>query len=359
MPLLNPRLPAAEPALTGRLRALRHETVFALTRVLDALSASTPEQDPTERESPASIEAALHVDSLQAALEFGDVEAYAESLAWLERFQRGSANAAERILASLHSLTVLLLDRLDEREGAVVARYLAAAWDTYAELRTSPAATLETPRPWPEVEQFESALLAGDVRAALATLDEAQNRGASLVDFEVHVIQPALYRIGDRWQCAGISVAQEHLASAIAQSVMAQGLLRHAPSGLPGLRVLLACVKGNRHSLGLRIVADALQVAGAEVQFLGGDVPSASLVQQVRTWRPDVLGLSVMFPQHLQTARRLVQRIREEMSSSAPKALLGGLGVPLFPSLTRRVGADFVCRDAKEAVAVVAGAAAG
>lgn len=134
---------------------------------------------------------------------------------------------------------------------------------------------------------------------------------------------------------------------------MAQGLLRYEPAGVLGRRVLLACVKGNRHSLGLRVVADAVQLAGAEVQFLGGDVPSAGLVQQVRTWRPHVLGLSATFPQHFQTARRLIQRIRLEMGDDAPKAMLGGLGVPLYPSLTRRVDADFVCSDAKEAVAAI------
>lgn len=198
MTFLDSPLPAAGSALPARLRDLRHEAVFALTRVLDALSFSAPEQDPSERESPSAIEAALHVDCLQGALEFGDVEAYAESLAWLERFQRVSANPAERILASLHALTVLLLDRLEERDGAVVARYLAAAWEAYSGLRSQPQTKSDGSSAWPDAERFEAVLLKGDVRAALAMLDESLARGVGLVDFEVHVIQPALYRIGER-----------------------------------------------------------------------------------------------------------------------------------------------------------------
>jgi methanogenic corrinoid protein MtbC1 len=71
-------------------------------------------------------------------------------------------------------------------------------------------------------EGFLSALLAADVPAARAVLDEAVSEGLSVRSSYLDVLQPTLYEIGWRWSRAEISVAQEHLATATAQSAMAR-----------------------------------------------------------------------------------------------------------------------------------------
>ena len=99
---------------------------------------------------------------------------------------------------------------------------------------------------------------------------------------------PSLYRIGEKWQANKVSVAQEHIASAIVQLAMTAGLLRSQPPPMVGKRVLLACVAANNHAIGLRMVSDAFQLAGWEVQYLGADVPTSALVGQVVEWKPDL-----------------------------------------------------------------------
>ncbi len=137
-------------------------------------------------------------------------------------------------------------------------------------------------------------------------MDKCIDAGGSLVDFEGRVIQPSLYSIGEKWQVGEVTVAQEHMASAIVQAVMTAGLLRSPPPVLIGKRVLLACVAGNHHAIGLRMVCDAFQLAGWDVQYLGADVPTESLLDQVAKWKPDLLALSASFAQHLATVKDVI-----------------------------------------------------
>jgi methanogenic corrinoid protein MtbC1 len=67
-----------------------------------------------------------------------------------------------------------------------------------------------------------------------------------------------------------ITVADEHLATALTHRVMASvyGPSFGRATSRPG-RILLAAVEGQRHSLGLRMAADVLELGGYEVNYLG------------------------------------------------------------------------------------------
>jgi methanogenic corrinoid protein MtbC1 len=205
-----------------------------------------------------------------------------------------------------------------------------------------------------ECLEFESALLAGDRKAAAAVVSARLARGHSLVDTELQVIQPALYGIGRKWEQNLVSVAQEHLATAIAQSVMIQELARSEPSEANGKKVVLACVAGNHHDVGLQMVADAFQLSGWEVNYLGADVPTPSLVQYIGSWKPDLVGLSISFAQQLPAARDIVSRMVEEFGDQRPPVIVGGLALNTFEGLAEPIGADGWGHDAAGAVATAA-----
>src|SRR6202030_3719458 len=129
----------------------------------------------------------------------------------------------------------------------------------------------------------------------LAVVNRYIDSGHDLIDVEVQVIQAAMYRIGEKWQLNQGTVAQDDIAPAIVQWVMTAALLRSTPLQLLGKRVLLACVASNRHTIGLRMVADSFQLAGWDIQYLGADVPTPSLIGQIAEWSPDLVGLSLSF----------------------------------------------------------------
>jgi diguanylate cyclase (GGDEF)-like protein len=139
------------------------------------------------------------------------------------------------------------------------------------------------------------------------------------------VIAPAMWRIGELWEQGAVSVADEHLATALTHQTMAAiygPSLGHKVK--PG-RILLAAVEGEQHALGLRMAADVLELAGYETIYLGADVPTAALVQAVAARSPDLVGLSATMPSSIQALDRAIaeiQRVNPDLI-----VLFGGQGV--------------------------------
>ena len=119
------------------------------------------------------------------------------------------------------------------------------------------------------VQAFGEVLRVGDPRDAAVVVDDALASGLSSVEVQSRVIAPAMWGIGELWERGGLSVAQEHLATAVSHHVLARlypGVLGHVRRG--GDTVVVAAVHGEHHVLGLRMVADVFEGAGFDVRFL-------------------------------------------------------------------------------------------
>jgi diguanylate cyclase (GGDEF)-like protein len=167
----------------------------------------------------------------------------------------------------------------------------------------------------------------GDPAAATAVVDDALRQGLSAVAIQSRVIAPAMREIGELWERGGLTVAEEHLASAVSYHVLTRlypGLLRQ--SIRQGDTVLVAAVHGEHHVLGLRMVADVLDGAGFDVRYLGPDVPESSLLAWVQDHEPAVVALGVTMPMGAVTLARELQTLRD----LAPRIrlVIGGQGVP-------------------------------
>lgn len=100
-------------------------------------------------------------------------------------------------------------------EGATVAQVLAEAHAGFLRAESGLPAPELSQTVWAEAAEFAALLVRGESHNALAMMHRMLDSGHSLIDFEMHVIQPAMYQIGEQWQQNQISVAQEHMASAI------------------------------------------------------------------------------------------------------------------------------------------------
>jgi methanogenic corrinoid protein MtbC1 len=199
-------------------------------------------------------------------------------------------------------------------------------------------------------QRYLAAQLAGDRREALRLLvDEGLLRGVPLQDIHLKVIQSAQYEIGRLWQENRISVAQEHLATAISQLALSH-LYRHLPRDPSnGKVVMLACVEGELHEVGARVASDFLEMAGFDVRFLGANVPTSHLVRMVREQTPDLLALSVTMTYHLPALRTALEQVR----AAAPKLpiAVGGLAFTWAPGLEKDLSVTFHGSDARALVA--------
>jgi diguanylate cyclase (GGDEF)-like protein len=160
-------------------------------------------------------------------------------------------------------------------------------------------------------EEFELALLDVDPARAYAVTRRGLDCGLGLGQVYGEVIAPALWKVGDLWEAGEISVADEHLATAMTYRVMV-GLYASTLGAEPaGGRVLLAGVEGEQHVVGLRMAADVLEVAGYEATYLGADVPTADLLGAIEQMGPDLLAISATMPFSAQALRQAIARVRE------------------------------------------------
>lgn len=170
---------------------------------------------------------------------------------------------------------------------------------------------------------FQKALLAADRSGAEDAVERALDAGIGPIAVQVLVIEPAMRGIGESWEHNEITVADEHLATAICHQVMARmfdALIVAPPRSRE--RVLLAAVEGQEHVLGLRMIADVLDGAGYYVQYLGASVPVDALRQFAAEHEPAVTGLSYSVAINMEFLVESLFAIREATPES--RIMLGG-----------------------------------
>jgi MerR family transcriptional regulator, light-induced transcriptional regulator len=208
-------------------------------------------------------------------------------------------------------------------------------------------------------QAYLAALLDGDRRRAFRLIDEARAAGSGIEEIYVDVFQPALREIGRLWQQNRITVADEHLATAITQAAMARLYDELFSLAQPtGPTLVAACADVERHEVGLRMLCDLLELQGWDTTYLGGSVPVTSLVRMLESKRPDVLALSATLPSHLPRLRAMILAVRAALGDDAPTILVGGRPFIRDPTLCERLGGDLTARDAREAVERLASHAA-
>lgn len=202
-------------------------------------------------------------------------------------------------------------------------------------------------------EYMDAMLLRERHRAADLVL-EAAGRGAPIGDLYLHVLQPVQYEIGWLWQTGKISVGHEHYCTNATQLVMSMLYPRMFSGNHSGKRILAACVQGELHELGLRMLSDFFEMAGWDTQFLGANTPRDGVVAMMGEWRPDVVAVGVTMHYHLDEARALVQAVRAAPGCGDVKVLVGGYTCRVAEDLWRKLGADGTADDAQKALALAA-----
>lgn len=196
----------------------------------------------------------------------------------------------------------------------------------------------------PRPEMFADVLIGRSPReartAALGLLDQGILPRALYLE----VLGPALREVGSRWQLGQISVAQEHLATAIVTSLMATVAPRLAEPPPVDRRAVLACTDGELHDVGLRMVGDFLEADGWDVLFLGALTPPDDLVRLVAETRPDAVGLSTALTTHLASAGQTISAIRDV--GEPPFIMVGGQAYGVDGAAAQGLGADAWLADA-------------
>jgi 5-methyltetrahydrofolate--homocysteine methyltransferase len=113
----------------------------------------------------------------------------------------------------------------------------------------------------------------------------------------------------------------------------------------------IVTVKGDIHDIGKNIVAILLKGAGYEVNDLGTDVSTEKIVDIVREYKPDYLGLSALLTTTMVAMGEVIEALKENGLRDKVKVLIGGAAVS--NEYAKEIGADAYCVDGFEAIKVL------
>ena len=206
-------------------------------------------------------------------------------------------------------------------------------------------------------ESFLSQAIDGNLAAAYQTIIRADDLGLPLTRLFGEVLQPALTELGQRWEHGQLLVAQEKEVSELARDLIADLSLRHARTPTDGPVLVAACVEGERHELGLRMVSGLFRAEGWAVHYLGADVAPRFLLEAVRLHRPAVILLSAKLALNLPAVKDAVDVLTLGLApESLPPIVVGGRVAIEHSEAIRTLGAIPVIEEHPAAALTVVAA---
>ncbi|WP_028783622.1 cobalamin B12-binding domain-containing protein [Thalassobacillus devorans] len=158
-------------------------------------------------------------------------------------------------------------------------------------------------------EELAGYLLKGKEDEAVAFVDELLTNYPKLYLFE-DIITPAMYHIGVLWERNEITVADEHLATAVCDFVLSRldtGVYVDKATKQKRKKVVLLGVEEEQHYLGLKMVASFYREKGWRVRYLGPNLPLDHALNQINQWKPDVIGISAALSYRLPMVKKMTE----------------------------------------------------
>lgn len=291
------------------------------------------------------------LEFLAAAAATGRHHLFEDYIQWLRDVFGSRMRQDDGLPAMLRLLHDFFGQRLGPMSAEPVTRLISAGISIADGAVTRLPQPPVFPAPLAGADELARCLVAGNIGGARAMVRRLDAGGLGYVQIATRLFQPALYAVGQLWQRNEITVAQEHLASAIAQTILTQMFIRDDFLPRRDDKALFACVSGNSHALGLRLVCDAFELKGWSVQFVGSSVPAEALIAHIDSWRPQLVCLSASLVPQLPELRRLVAEIRATFGGRRPAVIVGGLATNEIASIWEWIGADEWFPDAEAASA--------
>ena len=192
------------------------------------------------------------------------------------------------------------------------------------------------------VDQYIELALRPDVEGLAALVDATVTEQGTLACYDT-LIRPALVEVGARWERDELTVGDEHLITSVTEQVLARLSQRHA--GSPHVAVA-ACTPGNRHRVGLAMIADAVGLAGWQPVVLGAETPTRDIGHVARDRGAALIALSLGLDEELDELTAVLETLRHDVGDHVHILVGGG---PLTRTAWEPPPGVEVCSSATEA----------
>lgn len=201
----------------------------------------------------------------------------------------------------------------------------------------------------PVVKAFVQAALAPEETVIKTFVGDLLASGVSVQSIYLDLLAPAARQLGEMWVEDSCDFVEVTMAVGRLQLVLrdlSQMFVRDRPEEQLSGRVLLACVPGEQHSLGLFMVAEFFVRDGWEVH-VGPPLSDEQLLADVRSEWYDIVGFSVSCDSRLDHLKREIHRVRQASMNREVMILAGGRAFNEQPGLLERIGADASAANAE------------
>ncbi len=136
------------------------------------------------------------------------------------------------------------------------------------------------------------------------------------------VLSPAVEAVGEGWSSGTLSIAQEHMSTAVFRRVLEWQLGAYRVDGdMPTL--VVATPPGDAHELGALMVAVSAVGEGWGVTYLGPDLPVGELLAAARDVEARAVAISTVYSPNDEELLAAIKKTREGLPQSTP-LMIGG-----------------------------------
>jgi len=158
---------------------------------------------------------------------------------------------------------------------------------------------------------FFNYIISGDRKKSSQHIANLLHDKATIEDIYEQVIKKALYTVGEKWKKGLLSVATEHLASAIVESILNEIYFTIISKVRINKTVVATCVQNEFHQIGVKMVADVFEMHGWNAHLLGADTPTNDLIDFISKNKPDILAVSMSISFHMQELKNLLDIVNK------------------------------------------------
>ena len=115
-------------------------------------------------------------------------------------------------------------------------------------------------------------------------------------------------------------------------------------------KVLIGTVEGDMHDIGKNIIITLLRSEGFKVNDLGIDVSPEKFLEEVKKFKPDIVGLSGLLTSSLEPMKKTIQLIKDEYKN---KIIFIVGGVAVNKEWIKDTGADFGTTNAISGLKII------
>lgn len=295
-------------------------------------------------------DARYNLEYLADAIEAGIPEIFISYVDWLKVVLQKVNFDIYFLISHFELLHQALIDNLPDEQAVTANRYIEMAIKQLEYKAMPPKSMLDKSNPqYENAVQYMNFVLKGDRQKAVEFIINLAEKNIPLTDIYIHIFQTVQYEIGWLWQTNRITVAEEHYATAITQSVISQLYPYIFSTQKRGRTFIATCVNEELHELGVRMVSDFFEIYGWDTLYLGANTPVESIINMINKRKADLVGISATLTSHLKKVENLVTQIREDVKHNI-KIMVGGQAFTMAPQFWRQINVDAYAENAVQSV---------